>query len=147
MILLTHWGWVTHKCVSKLTIIGSDNGLSPDRRQAIIWTNAGLLLIGPLVTNFSEILIEILAFSFKKMRLKVSSVKWRPFCLGLNVLTDCRSKIDSAFESATHEIFGPRWNYLWYLNWHMPCKVHILGYFIIHSKYPPVSRCMHVGPD
>ena len=45
---LTHWGRVTHICVSKLTIIGSDNGLSPDRRQAIIWTNAGLLLIGPL---------------------------------------------------------------------------------------------------
>ena len=73
-------------CVSKLTIIGSDNGLSPDRRQAIIWTNAGILLIRPLGTNFSEILIEILKFSFKKMRLKVSFVKRRPFCLGLNVL-------------------------------------------------------------
>ena len=80
---LTHWGRVTHICVSKLTIIGSDNGLSPDRRQAIIWTNAGLLLIGPLGTNFSEILIEILTFSFKKMRLKVSSAKRRPFCIGL----------------------------------------------------------------
>ena len=45
---LTHWGRVRHICVSKLTIIGSDNGLSPDRRQAIIWTNAGILLIGPL---------------------------------------------------------------------------------------------------
>ena len=44
---ITHWGRVTHICVSKLTIIGSDNGLSPDRRQTIIWTNAGLLLIGP----------------------------------------------------------------------------------------------------
>ena len=72
-IFLTHWGRVTHICISKLTIIGSDNGLSPDRRQAIIWTNAGLLLIGPLGTNFSEILIEILTFSFKKMCLKVSS--------------------------------------------------------------------------
>ena len=49
-------------------------------------TNAGLLLIGPLGTNFSEILIEILTFSFKKVRLKVSSAKRRPFCLGLNVL-------------------------------------------------------------
>ena len=29
-------------------IIGSDNGLSPGRRQAIIWTNAGILLIGSL---------------------------------------------------------------------------------------------------
>ena len=77
---------MTHICVSKLTIIGSDNGLSPDRRQTIIWTNAGLLLIVILGTNFSEILIEILTFSFAKMRLKESSAKWRPFSLGLNVL-------------------------------------------------------------
>ena len=83
---LTHWGRVTHICVGNLTVIGPDNGLSPDRRQAIIWTNAGILLIEPLGTNFSDILIEILAFSFKKMRLKVSSAKWRPFCLGLNVM-------------------------------------------------------------
>ena len=27
---------VTHLCVSKLTIIGSDNGLAPTKRQAII---------------------------------------------------------------------------------------------------------------
>ena len=83
---LTHWGRVTHICVSKLIIIGSDNGLSPSRRQAIIWTNAGMLLIRPSGTNFSEILIEIDVFSFKKMHLKLSSAKWRPFCLGLNVL-------------------------------------------------------------
>ena len=77
---------MTHICVSKLTIIGSDNGLSPDRRQAIIWTNDGILLIGPLGTNFSEILMVIHAFPFKKMHLKMSSGKWRPFCLGLSVL-------------------------------------------------------------
>ena len=76
---LTHRGRVTHLCASKLTIIGSDNGLSPSRRQAIIWTNAGLLLIGPIGTNFSEILIENQTFSFKKMHLKMSSGKWRPF--------------------------------------------------------------------
>ena len=83
---LTHWGRMTHICVSRLTITGSDNGLSPGRRQAIIWTNAGILLTGPLGTNFSENLIEILTFSFRKMLLKVSSAKWRPFCLDLNVL-------------------------------------------------------------
>ena len=44
----THWGWVRPICIGKLTIIGSDNGLSPHRRQAIIWTNAGILLIWPL---------------------------------------------------------------------------------------------------
>ena len=79
---------MTHICVGKLSIIGSDNGMSPGRRQAIFWTNTGLLLIRPLGTNFSEILIKILTFSFKKMRLKVSSAKRRPFCLGLNVLMD-----------------------------------------------------------
>ena len=83
---LIHWGRVTHICVSKLTIIGSDNGLSPGQRQAIIWVNAGVLLIGPLGTNFSEISIEIYTFSFKKMHFKMSSWKWRPFCLCLNVL-------------------------------------------------------------
>ena len=41
---LTHWDWVMHICVSKLTIIGSDNGLSPGWRQAIIWTNAEFLV-------------------------------------------------------------------------------------------------------
>ena len=82
----THWGRVTHICINNLTIIGSDNGLSPSRRQAIISTNAGILLIGPLGTNFSDILIEIPTFSFNKMHLRMLSAKWRPFCLGLNVL-------------------------------------------------------------
>ena len=84
---LTHWGRVTHICVSNLTTIGSVNGLSPGRRQAITWTNAGILLIRPLGTTFSEILIEISTFSFKEMRLKMSSGKRWPFCLGLNVLS------------------------------------------------------------
>ena len=92
---LTHWGRVTHICVIEISIIGSDNGLSPGRRQAIIWTNAGILLIGPLGTNFSENLIGIQTFSFKKMHSKMLSAKWRPFCLGLNVLI-----------WNTHNIFG-----------------------------------------
>ena len=77
---------MTHICVIKLTIIGSDNGLSPDRHQSIIWTNAEILLIGLLGTNFIAILIGIQTFSFKKMHLKMSSAKWHPFCFGLNVL-------------------------------------------------------------
>ena len=76
----------THICVRNLTIIGSDNGLSPERQQAIIWTNAGILLIGPLGTKFSEILIEIHTSSFKKMYLKMSAAKmaailYRPQCV------------------------------------------------------------------
>ena len=87
IVSLTHWGRVTHICVSKLTITGSDNGLSPDRRQAIIRTNAGLLSIRPLRIYFSENWIKIQQFSLKKMHVKMSSAKWRPSCLGLNVLT------------------------------------------------------------
>ena len=56
--------------------------------MAIIWTNAGILLIGPLGTNISEILGEIRTFSLKKMHLKMSSGNWRLFCLGLSVLID-----------------------------------------------------------
>ena len=66
LLLLTHWGRVMHICVGNLTIIGSDNGLLPGRRQAIIWTNAGILLIGPLGTNFSEFLFEIKPFHSRK---------------------------------------------------------------------------------
>ena len=61
-------------CVSEITIIGSDNGLSPGRRQAIIWNNAGLLSIKPLETNFSKISIGIQTVSFKKMHLDMLSV-------------------------------------------------------------------------
>ena len=87
---LTHWGWVANICVSTLIIItliiiGSDNSLSPDRRQAIIWTNAGIL-IGPVKTNFSEIRVRIQTFSLKKIHLKMLSAKWHPFFLGLNML-------------------------------------------------------------
>ena len=62
--------------------------IEPGRRQAIIWTSAGILLIRPLWTNFSDIFIEIHTFSYVKMHLKLSSAKWQPFCLGLNVLSD-----------------------------------------------------------
>ena len=62
--------------------LGSCNGLSPVRRQSIIWTNADLLLICPLGTNFNEIWIQVLIFPFKKMRLKISSAKWHPFYPG-----------------------------------------------------------------
>ena len=77
---------MAHICVTGLIIIGWDNGFSPGQCQGIIWTSAGILLIGTLGTNLSEILIEIHTFSFKKMHIKISSAKWWPFCLSLNVL-------------------------------------------------------------
>ena len=102
--MLTHWERETHICVGKLTIIASDNGLSPGQRQAIIWTNAGILLIGPLGTNVSESSIGIQTFSLKKMHLNMSSAKWRPFCLGLNVLTDMY-------------LWSSSWCVLWQFGW------------------------------
>ena len=89
---------MTHICVSRVTIIGSDNGLSLVRCQAIIWTSAGLLLIGHLGTNFGENLIRIQTFSFKKLHLKTSSAKWRLFCLGLNqLMVYCECLVLSVF--------------------------------------------------
>ena len=85
-IMLAHWSRVTHIWVGNPTIIGSDNGLSPGRRQAITWTNGVIMSIGPVGTNFSDILISIHTFSFEKMHLKRWSAKCRQFCLGLNVL-------------------------------------------------------------
>ena len=65
-------------CISILTIIGSDNGLSSSQHQAIIGTNAGILLLGPLETIFSKILIKIHIPSLKKMHLKMSAGKCQP---------------------------------------------------------------------
>ena len=67
---LTHWGGVTRICVSKLTIIALDNGLATEWRQAIIWTNVGILLIGPLGQTSMEPQSKFIHFSFKKMHLK-----------------------------------------------------------------------------
>ena len=102
---LTHWGRVTHICVSKLTTIDSDNGLSPSRRQAIIWTNAGILLIRTSGTNFIEMIIKIYTFSFKNMHLKMSSGKWQPSCLGLSVLIMSKLLKFVIFMWTLHAIF------------------------------------------
>ena len=103
---LNHWGRVTHICVSELTTTGSDNGLSPGRRQAIIWSNAGILLNWTIGTNFSEILSEIDTFSFKQMRLKMSG-KWRPYCLVLYVLTHWdQDKMAAIFQTFSNGFSG-----------------------------------------
>ena len=107
---LTHWGRVTHICVSKLTIIGSDNGLSPDRRQAIIWTNAGLLLIGPVgkklqwnLKRNSNIFIEENAF--EGVVCETAAILSRPQCVNDKNDTDLTCKHDSLRHSR-HYIFN-----------------------------------------
>ena len=100
-----------HICVSKLAIVG--------RRQALIWPNAGKFIIDPLGTKFSEILIEIHTFSFKKMNLKMSSGKWRPFCLGLNVL------ISLWFNYSSTTWFVSRWFLFYgYVLLSQPAAIH-----------------------
>ena len=66
--------------VGNITIIGSDNGLSPGQCKAIIWTSAGIFLIWTLGTNFNEISIKFHTFSFKKMHWKMSAILSRPRC-------------------------------------------------------------------
>ena len=120
LIVLIHWDRVTHICVGKLIIICSDNGSSPGRHQAIIWTNAGILLIWTLGTNFSEILSEIHIFSFKKIYLKMPSAKMaailsRPQCVNemrqgsifaCAVANHCLSKSNFKFKKNQRDIFG-----------------------------------------
>ena len=80
----THWGRMTHICIGNLTII--------DWCQAIIWTNAGILLIGPLKTNFSEIFAEIITFSkenlFESVVCEMAAILSRPQCFNK---IDCNS--------------------------------------------------------
>ena len=85
-IVSVHWGRVTHICVSELTIIGSDNGYSPVLAPSHYLNQCWNIINSTPIKKFSQILIEIHTFSFKKMHLKMSSGKWRPFCLGLNML-------------------------------------------------------------
>ena len=75
-IRINHWSRVTHICVGKLIIIGSDNGLSPARRQAIIWTNAAILLIRPLGTN-----IFIQENAFENIVCEMAFILTRPQCV------------------------------------------------------------------
>ena len=115
LVSLTRCGRVIHMCVSDLTIIDSDNGMSPSRRQAIIWTNTGILLIPPLGTNFSEIVIAIHIFSFKKMHLKMASAKWRPFCRGFNVLTHTVNQYVTSPDWLFWVNWSDQWKHIWWI--------------------------------
>ena len=85
-IKLTHLGRVAHIGVGNFTIIGSDNGLWSDQRLAKPSSNAGMILIGHIGTKFSEFSHRNSNILIKKMRLTVSSAKWRSVCLDLIVL-------------------------------------------------------------
>ena len=114
-LLLTHWGRVAQRCVGKLAIIVSDNGLSPKRHQAIIWTSAGILLIGPLGTTFSEMLIEIQIFHSRKCTWNVvcemASILPRPQYVKHAILLYNRSEFEPSMYSYTKHGLLAWWRY------------------------------------
>ena len=98
--------WRIYASLNRVSI-GSDNGLSPIRCQAIIWTSAGLLSTGHLGTNFSEILAKIQNFSFTKMHLKISSANRRPFCPGGDELRWCPNHEYTCKDTRSPFVVGP----------------------------------------
>ena len=140
-----------HIYIGNLTIIGLDNGMSPGRRQAIIWTNVGILFIGPWGTNFNEILIGIHTFSFKKIHLKMSSAKWRPFCLGFNVLSRTAHHPRTA-PLAAHGIqplkqySGPTGSIITILEWHgLSLRFHLYYLLCFFWLFDHNFSCTHEG--
>ena len=110
-----------HICVGNLTIVGADNCLSPSKLQAIICTNPGILLIRPLGTNFSGILISnqnssifIQENAFEKVVCKKVAILSQPQC-------DIISAIGSASGSRDFTRFGPGGSTLL----RFPCKTPI----------------------
>ena len=97
--------------------IGSHNGLSPIRRQAIILTRAVLLSNGHLGTSFCEIVIKIENYSLRKKHLKISSAKWRLFWPAWN----------ESISSYRHETYTVRC-LLW---WLISVYIHL---FYFHSR-------------
>ena len=105
LLIFTHsyWDRVTYMCVGKLAIIGLGNGLSPVRSQSIIRTSVGILLVRLLRTTFTKILIRMKKI-FKKMHLKMSLRKWRPFCIGFILLMSVKWP-QNLRVNKLHEIF------------------------------------------
>ena len=81
--LLTHWARVAQICDGNLNIIGPDNGLSRDRRQAITRTNFVILLYRPLGTNFGDIFFDILIHenAIENVLCKTASILPGPQCV------------------------------------------------------------------
>ena len=83
---LTHWGRVRYICIRKVIIIGSDNDLSPGWCQAIIWTNAGILLIEPLGNKLQWNLNQNFYFfiqenAFEHVVWKMATIVSQPQCV------------------------------------------------------------------
>ena len=139
---------MTPTCVSESTITGTANGLAPGQHQAIIWTNAGILSIGLLGTNFNEILIEIHAFLFKTINLKMLSGKWRPFCLGLTVfrkvcLHSMRLQNTIYHYNYSYQLFLTEATYYWHQYHAYRCLGNLLAQDISSNYRDYVKHAFH----
>ena len=138
---LIHWSRVTHICIGNLTIIGSNNVLVPGRRQAIISTIDGTLLMGQLGIYLCDILIKIQIFGVKKAHLKMSAAKWQTFCLILRPQSHIRTYQWLQWGNVTNEtrfkwitaIF-PHW--FLYLPQYHPVHVLVTGFHGSHDVWP-----------
>ena len=75
---LTYWGRVTHICVCNLTIFGSENGLLAPSH----YLNQSWIIVNWTPRNkFSEMLIEIHSFSFKKIHFEMAAILSQPQCV------------------------------------------------------------------
>ena len=80
MLWLTHWGRVTHICVGKLTIIGSDNGLAPTRNQC--WDIVNWNLRNKLQWNLKRnSYIFIQENAFENVVWRMAAILSRPQCV------------------------------------------------------------------
>ena len=65
---------MTHICVHKLTIFGSEKGLSPERRQAVIWTNVGKFVNSrPQCVQWFPLFYRLIYCHFHKSQLSKSN--------------------------------------------------------------------------
>ena len=143
---------MTHICISKIISIGSDNGFSPVPCQAIIWTNVGILLIGPWGTNFNGILIKIQQVSQKKITLKMSSGNWRLFYLNLYEFWRNHGLYHNSYQG-----LGPdsikRWNLtsignpIVEIRWSYDCLISTMGFPILGRwhLYIEAGPCTIIG--
>ena len=97
-VFLTHCDRVTYICFSNLTVIGSDNVLSPSRCQDIIWANAGILLNGQ--TSGTFIYFHSIKCIWKKCVCKMAAIMSRPQCIKIwicHTTMDITSGVDITF--------------------------------------------------
>ena len=136
-------------CISKLTIIGSGNGLSPGWCQAIIWTNTGILLIWTSGTNFNEILIEIQTFSFKKMCFKnvlceMAVILSQPQCVNVLIISVVTTNFAIVWILINIAVIAPV--IMWYVCEKVLHTLCILGIFRRHLSHLPIKLYQRGSP-